>query len=97
MKFNRETTWEDTFEVWRKQEANNPGWIECATKVKGWPNWECWRRFVASQIKAEQRKWRIFDFTNTPVTIALAEISHTESDLFDEILKRDNKKIRKFG
>lgn len=64
MKFNRETTWGEVFEGWRDREANNPGWVECATKIKGWSDWESWRRFTASQIKAEDRKWQIFDFTD---------------------------------
>lgn len=64
MKFNCETTWEDVFEGWREREAGNPGWIECATKINGWPDWESWRRFTASQIRADERKWQIYEFTN---------------------------------
>src|SRR3989344_9174680 len=64
MKFKKDTSWEDVFSGWRDREANNPGWIECATKIKGWPNWESWRRFTASQIEAENRDWQIFEFSN---------------------------------
>ncbi len=46
------------------REASNPGWIECATKIKGWPDWESWRSFTAKQIDAENRKWQIFEFSN---------------------------------
>lgn len=62
MEFIRDTTWEEVFSGWRDRESQNPGWIECATKIKGWPDWESWRRFCASQIKADQREWRIFQF-----------------------------------
>ena len=64
MKFKRETNWEGVFDGWRQREANNPGWIECATKIKGWPDWESWRRFTAKQFNAENRRWQIFEFTD---------------------------------
>jgi hypothetical protein len=64
MKFLKNTTWEDVFDGWRKREASNPGWIHCATKIKGWPDWESWRRHSASQINADKRVWQIFEFTD---------------------------------
>ncbi|MBI2099404.1 hypothetical protein HYT45_03275 [Candidatus Uhrbacteria bacterium] len=64
MKYVKNTTWEDVFKGWRDREANNPGWVHCATKIKGWPDWESWRRFTAKQIDAEDRKWQIFEFSN---------------------------------
>jgi hypothetical protein len=64
MKFIKDTSWEEVFEGWRGREASDPGWIECATKVKGWPDWESWRRFSAGQIQAEKRDWQIFEFDN---------------------------------
>lgn len=64
MRFIRETTWHEIFEGWREREANNPGWIECATKIKGWPDWESWRSFTARQFDAENRDWKIFQFEN---------------------------------
>jgi len=63
MKLIERTTWHDVFEGWRIREANNPDWIECATK-KGWPDWESWRSFTAKQIDAENREWKIYQFTN---------------------------------
>lgn len=63
MKYIKDTNWQEVFNGWREREANDPGWINCATKIKGWPDWESWRGFTASQIKAEQRKWQIFEFT----------------------------------
>ncbi|MBU1292416.1 hypothetical protein KKH07_03030 [Patescibacteria group bacterium] len=64
MKFIKDTSWENVFEGWREREANDPGWINCATQIKGWPDWESWRRFTASGIKAEKRSWQIFKFTD---------------------------------
>jgi len=61
MKFINDTTWEDVFAGWRDREATNPGWIRCANE-KGWPDWESWRRFTASQIGADKREWKIFEF-----------------------------------
>jgi len=60
MKFIKNTSWEEVFEGWRGREASDPGWIECATKVKGWPDWESWRKFSAEQIQADKREWQIF-------------------------------------
>lgn len=64
MKYIKDTTWEEVFEGWRTREARNPGWVHCATEIKGWPDWESWRRFTASQIKAEVRDWQLFEFTD---------------------------------
>lgn len=64
MKFIKDTTWQEVFEGWRSREAGNPGWIECSTKVKGWPDWESWRSFTAQQINAEKRSWKIYQFEN---------------------------------
>lgn len=58
------TTWEEVFDGWRKREIGNPGWIETATKIKGWPDWESWRRFTASQLKADKLDWERYKFTN---------------------------------
>jgi hypothetical protein len=63
MNLLRNTTWKEVFEGWREREADNSGWIQCATKIKGWPDWESWRRFAASKINAENREWQIFEFT----------------------------------
>lgn len=62
LKFIKDTTWEEVFEGWRSREANNPGWIRTATEIKGWPDWESWRKFTASQIGAESRIWKIYEF-----------------------------------
>ncbi len=62
MKFIKDTTWSEIFEGWRSREANNPGWVECATKIKGWPDWESWRSFTARQIDANNRRWQVFQF-----------------------------------
>jgi len=64
MRFVKDITWSEVFEGWRKREVNNPGWVECATKIKGWPDWESWRGFTASQIGADKHQWQIFKLTN---------------------------------
>lgn len=64
MKFIRDTNWQEVSEGWRSREADNPGWIECATKIKGWADWESWRNFTAEQIGAKNRGWKIFQFPN---------------------------------
>lgn len=69
MKFIKDTTWSEVFEGWRVREANNPAWVECATKAKGWPDWESWRSFTAQQLDAANRDWKIFQFENPLVEI----------------------------
>ena len=63
-KFIKPTTWESVFQDWKQREGNDPGWIHCATTIKGWDSWESWRRFSASQIQAEDRDWVIYEFTD---------------------------------
>ena len=65
MNFVKDTTWEKVFSEWEKEEANNPDWIHCATKVKGWSDWRSWREFSVSQIGADKRSWQIFEFTDS--------------------------------
>lgn len=71
MKLIRPITWSEIFEKWQEREASNPGWIECATKVKGWPSWESWRSFTAEQIDATKRKWQLYEFDNPMVEVPL--------------------------
>lgn len=33
-----------------------------ATEVKGWPDWESWRMFMANQLKLPGRTWKFFSF-----------------------------------
>ncbi len=62
MKLLRLTTWPETFENWRLREASDPGWIHCATQIKGWPDWDSWRSFTAEQIDAQNLEWNLFEF-----------------------------------
>jgi len=64
MRFIKNTTWENVFGGWKQREANDPGWINCATNIKGWSNWESWRKFTATQIGLENLTWQIFEFTD---------------------------------
>ncbi|MBF8281072.1 MAG: hypothetical protein HW383_845 [Candidatus Magasanikbacteria bacterium] len=64
MKFLKETNWNEVFSGWREREADDPGWKKVATQVKGWRDWESWRKNTASQLGAEKRKWQIFELTD---------------------------------
>lgn len=63
MKYLKNTTYKEIFESWREQEGNNLEWLKIAHK-KGWPDWESWRRYSASQIQADKREWKIYQFEN---------------------------------
>lgn len=58
--FVKNTIWQEVFEGWKNREGNESGWIECATKIKGWPDWESWRQYSAAQFGAEKREWKIY-------------------------------------
>ena len=64
MRLIKNTTWENVFNGWRQREANDPGWINCAINIKGWPDWESWRKFTASQLGLKNLPWQIFEFTD---------------------------------
>jgi len=64
MRLINNTTWEKVFDGWRQREANDPGWTNCATNIKGWPDWESWRGFTVSQFGLEELSWQIFEFTD---------------------------------
>lgn len=70
MSFIRKTTWEDVFDGWRKREASNPDWVRCATEIKGWPDWESWRKFSASRFDAKNLEWTLWEFKNPMVEIS---------------------------
>ena len=61
--FIKNTTWREVFEGWKSREANDPGWINCAVNIKGWPDWESWRNYSAAQFQAEKRDWKIYQIT----------------------------------
>lgn len=64
MKFLKKISWSEVFAGWHQREANNPGWIECATKIKGWPDWQSWRLNTAKQFNAENLDWNLYQFEN---------------------------------
>lgn len=65
------TTWQEVFSAWREREGNDPGWINCAVNLKGWPDWESWRNFSASQFGADKRAWAMYEFTDPMTEIPL--------------------------
>ena len=64
MKFIEKTTWQEVFQNWKDSEASNPEWINCATAIKGWLNWEEWRKHTVSQLCLQKRVWNIFEFSD---------------------------------
>jgi len=64
MEFLKDISWNEVFRNWKNREGGNPGWIKCATEVKGWPDWESWRKFSASLVHAKDRDWELYRFTD---------------------------------
>ncbi|MDD2753196.1 MAG: hypothetical protein PHT44_01120 [Candidatus Portnoybacteria bacterium] len=58
--FIKNAAWQEVFEDWKSREGNDPGWINAATKIKGWPDWESWRNYTAAQLRADKREWKIY-------------------------------------
>ncbi|TAL49783.1 hypothetical protein EPN81_04785, partial [Patescibacteria group bacterium] len=69
LRFIKSTTWEEIFQNWKQGEGNDPGWVHCATVLKGWDSWESWRRFTVEQIGASTREWAIYEFANPLIEI----------------------------
>jgi hypothetical protein len=64
MKRLQSISWPEIFEYWRVSESSNPLWIRTATTVKGWPDWESWRMFTATQLGLPERKWSLYEITD---------------------------------
>ena len=96
MRFIKNTTWEDVFEGWKQREVNDPGWINCATNIKGWPDWESWRKFTVTQIGLENLTWQIFEFTDPtneiptmligPYTSWQSRVKNKKQSTFNDLL-----------
>jgi len=96
MRFLKDTTWENVFGGWRQREASDPGWINCATNIKGWPDWESWRKFTASQLGLENLSWQIFKFTDPineipamligPYTAWQSKVTKKNQGTFEDLL-----------
>ncbi|MDF1498310.1 MAG: hypothetical protein P1P85_03065 [Patescibacteria group bacterium] len=87
MEFLKKTTWQEVFQKWKDSEADNPEWIHCATKIKGWPNWESCRNYTVTQLNLQNRSWNIFKFSNP-----LAEIPQMLVGPFSSWQSRFSKK-----
>jgi len=64
MKYLRDIAWDEVFAGWREREAGNPGWVKCATEIKGWPDWESWRKNTADFFGADGKTWKLYQFTD---------------------------------
>lgn len=74
LQYKKDVDWEDVFDVWRRDEADSPGWIHTATKVKGWPDWESWRRYMADQLHLSEYEWRLYEFTDPTKQIPAMQV-----------------------
>lgn len=53
----KHTTHEEVLAQWAESEADDLGWIQCATEVKGWDSWHDWRGHTMSLLRASERRW----------------------------------------
>lgn len=97
MNFVRKTGWPEVFGGWSERESKNLGWVDCATRIKGWPDWESWRLFTAEQIRAKEREWQIYKSDDPineipqilvgPYTGWQAKVPRKNDTTFAELLK----------
>lgn len=60
-KYLCDITWDEVFENWRKREGTREEWQRCAREVKGWPDWESWRKFSSELFGAKNRNWKLYE------------------------------------
>ena len=76
----RDSNWEEVFASWKSREGSDPAWQKVATEVKGWPDWESWRRHSAEMLLADKRQWSIYSFEDPlkdiPEMLVLKNIDH---------------------
>lgn len=56
-------SWGEVFNVWQINEGQDSVWQKFAVKEKGWKSWSEWRSYQASQIKASERDWALYEIT----------------------------------
>ena len=61
LKFIKDTTWDEVFNHWKRNEGKIKAWREFAVKEKGWKSWEEWRQYQASLYNARNRQWQIYE------------------------------------
>lgn len=67
-------TWDDVFADWKAREGSSPEWFKVATEVKGWPDWESWRMFTATQLDLPDRQWSLYEFSDPAEEISMSLI-----------------------
>ena len=67
LSFVRSLGWGEVFAGWKEREAHNFSWVECATRIKGWPNWESWRVHTALQLHLQDRAWALYEVKDPQV------------------------------
>lgn len=59
-KLMRPLTWADVFEIWRRNEAQNPNWVK-HYKGEGFSSWEEWRtKKVAVPLRCAEKDWHLY-------------------------------------
>jgi hypothetical protein len=69
LKFVKDVTFDEVFENWRENEEHNPGWVETATKIKGFETWEEWRMYQASFLDLAAREWKLYEIKDPAKSI----------------------------
>jgi hypothetical protein len=66
LEFVKDLTWEEVFEIWRKDEEHRDHWKHF-WKEKGFDSWEEWRMRYAEAFKLPERDWKLY-FIKSPLT-----------------------------
>lgn len=60
--------WADVFDIWRKNEADDPKWDE-VYKSRGFNSWEEWRRTYTNPLGLAGKKWFLYEILDPMKTI----------------------------
>ncbi len=109
LKFIKNLSWEQVFDIWQKHEGSMPEWHAVANK-KGWDTWEAWRETWLGRIGAKDRAWHIYEISDPLVSVPDFKVGPTQTwqnhfskdeanqhsfgELVDKVSYADNPKIK---
>jgi hypothetical protein len=63
LEFIKDLTWDEVFNIWKKNEGSRENWQEVAKK-RGFNSWEEWRIEYAKVFRCQEAKWSFYKIKN---------------------------------
>lgn len=67
-KLIRPLAWADVFDIWRKNEAADPKWVE-HYRGRGFNSWEEWRKTYTNPLGLAEKEWSLYEILDPMNTI----------------------------